>query len=152
VHVTAARRDGLVLAGILVVAAALRLAALPGRGEWDDDQGAQLLTMLRWVRGGQIPDLGPLSSFGTAHHGVAYYWLLAPAAFLTDVDPVAAAATMAVIGVAGVAATWWLGRTVAGPLAGHVAGSLMAISPAAISASTFVWNSNVIGSRSPVRP
>jgi 4-amino-4-deoxy-L-arabinose transferase-like glycosyltransferase len=145
VHVTAARRDGLVLAGILVVAAALRLAALPGRGEWDDDQGAQLLTMLRWVRDGQAPDLGPLSSFGTAHHGVAYYWLLAPAAFLTDVDPVAAAATMAVIGVAGVAATWWLGRTVAGPLAGHVAGSLMAISPAAISASTFVWNSNVIG-------
>jgi hypothetical protein len=106
VQVTAARRDGVVLAVILVVAAALRLAALPGRGEWDDDQGAQLLTMLHWVRDGQAPDLGPLSSFGTAHHGVAFYWLLAPNAVLTDVDPVAAVATMAVIGLAGVAATY----------------------------------------------
>ena len=101
--------------------------------------------MLYWVRGGQLPDLGPLSSFGTAHHGVAYYWLLAPGAFLTDVDPVAASATTALIGVAGVAATWWLGREVGGPIAGYVAGLLAAVSPAAISASTFVWNSNVEG-------
>ncbi len=101
--------------------------------------------MLYWVRDGQPPDLGPLSSFGTAHHGVAYYWLLAPGAFLTDVDPVAACATTALIGVAGVAATWWLGREIGGPIAGYVAGLLAAVSPAAISASTFVWNSNVEG-------
>ncbi len=73
------------------------------------------------------------------------YWLLAPGAFLTDVDPVAACATTALIGVAGVAATWWLGREIGGPIAGYVAGLLAAVSPAAISASTFVWNSNVEG-------
>ena len=144
-RVTFTRRDGLALALVLVAAGALRLVALPGRGEWDDDQGSELLTMLYWVRGGQLPDLGPLSSFGTAHHGVAYYWLLAPGAFLTDVDPVAASATTALIGVAGVAATWWLGREIGGPIAGYVAGLLAAVSPAAISASTFVWNSNVEG-------
>lgn len=142
---TATRRDGLGLALILAVAAVLRLPGLPGRGEWDDDQGDQLLTMLHWVRDGQIPDLGPMGSLGTAHHGVAYYWLLAPGAFLTDANPVAAVATLAIVGMAGVAATWWLGRIVGGPLAGHLAGLLMAVSASAITASTFVWNSNIVG-------
>ncbi len=141
---TPARRDGLILAAILALAAVLRFVGLPGRGAWDDDQGLEMLTMLLWVRGGQVPLLGPVSSLGTAHHGVGFYWILAPSAFLTDANPVAAAATLAVLGIAGVAATWWLGRTVAGPLAGHVAGLLMAVSPAAITASTFVWNSNIV--------
>ena len=135
----------MILTLILAAAAALRLVGLPGRGEWDDDQGDEMLTMLHWVRDGQLPDLGPLGSFGTAHHGVGYYWLLAPGAYLTDANPVAAAATLALIGVAGVAACWWLGTTVGGPIAGHVAGLLMAVSPSAIAASTFVWNSNVVG-------
>lgn len=134
----------LILAAILVLAAVLRLVNLPSRGEWDDDQGVELLDVLHWVRGGDVPLLGPLSSLGNAHHGVAFYYLLAPGAFLTDNHPVAALTTLALLGVAGVAATWWLGRTVGGRLAGHVAGLLMAVSPSAIQASTFVWNSNVV--------
>jgi hypothetical protein len=117
---------------------------LPGRGAWDDDQGNQMLAMLLWVRDGQVPAVGPISSLNGVHHGVEYYWLLAPGAFLTDANPVAAAVTLAVIGVGGVAATWWLGRTVGGSVAGHVAGLLMAVSPSAIDASTFIWNSNVV--------
>ncbi|MDT5012009.1 MAG: hypothetical protein QOH57_3626, partial [Mycobacterium sp.] len=139
------RRDALILAAILMLAAALRVIGLPGRGTWDDDQGYALLEMLQWVRGGQMPLIGPVSSIGTAHHGVGFYWILAPSAFLTDANPVAAAATLVVVGVGGVAATWWLGRTVRGPLAGHVAAVAMAVSPSAISASTFVWNSNIVG-------
>ena len=138
-------RDGLVLAALLWLAAVLRLVALPRRGEWGEDQGDELLALLHWVRDGQFPLLGPVSSIHTVHHGIAIYWLLAPSAFLTDTDPVAAAATLALIGVAGVGGTWWLGRTVGGPLAGHVAGLLMAVSPSAIGASTFVWNSNIVG-------
>src|ERR1044072_5164891 len=106
------RCDWLVLAAILALATILRFVGLSARGEWDEDQGAQMLAMLHWVRDGDVPLLGPVSSFGGAHHGVGFYWLLAPSAFLTDADPVAALATLAVIGVAGVAATWWLGRTV----------------------------------------
>jgi 4-amino-4-deoxy-L-arabinose transferase-like glycosyltransferase len=142
--VTAARRDGLILAAILVLATALRFVGLPGRGEWDDDQGNELLTMLHWVRDGEVPLLGPVSSFGAAHHGVGFFWLLAPSAFLTDANPVAALATVAVVGVAAVAATWWLGRTVGGALAGHVAGLLMAVSPSSIGASTVLWNPDIV--------
>lgn len=142
---TPARRDGLVLAGILGLAAVLRFVGFPGRGEWDDDQGNQLLALLHWVRDGQMPLLGPVSSILTAHHGVAFYWVLAPGAFLTDTDPATAIATLALCGIAGVAATWWLGRTVGGRLAGHVAGLLMAVSPSAINASSFVWNPHIVG-------
>jgi hypothetical protein len=133
------------LAAILAVAAVLRFVGLPSRGEWDDDQGNELLVLLHWVRDGEVPLLGPMSSFGAAHHGVGFFWLLAPSAFLTDTNPVAALVTVAVVGIAGVAATWWLGRTVAGPLAGHVAGLLIAISPSEVNASTFLWNSNIVG-------
>ena len=142
---TPARRDGLGLAAILLLAAAVRFVGLPGRGEWDDDQGSELITLLHWVRDGQVPLLGPQSSFGTAHHGVAYYWVLAPSAFLSDVNPVAIVATVALVGTAGVAATWWLGRAAGGPMPGHVAALLMALSPSAISTSTFLWNANIVG-------
>ena len=97
------------LIAILVLAALLRLVALPRRGEWDDDQGIEMVAMLQWVRDGQIPLLGPLSSAPTVHHGAWFYWILAPGAFATDAHPVAAMVTLAVIGIAGVAAVWWLG-------------------------------------------
>jgi hypothetical protein len=139
------RRDYLVLSAIVVLGTVLRLVSLPGRGEWDDDQGAELLTMLRWVRDGEVPLVGPVTSAGTTHHGVAYYWILGPSAFLSDVNPVAVVATLVVVGIVGVAATWWLGRTVGGPLAGHVAALLMTVSPSAIGTSTSLWNSNIVG-------
>lgn len=138
-------RDTWILVAILALASALRFAGLPGRGEWDDDQGLQLLALSQWVRDGQVPLLGPLSSSQTVHHGVGYYWLLAPGAFLTDTHPVAAVVTLALLGVVGVGATWWLARTVGGPVAGHVGGLLMAVSPSAITSSTFVWNPNIVG-------
>ncbi|MGZ5392404.1 MAG: ArnT family glycosyltransferase [Mycobacterium sp.] len=141
---TPARRDGLILAAIIVLATVLRFLNLQGRGEWDDDQGNLLLVMLHWVRDGDVPLLGPVSSFGGAHHGVGIYWLLAPGAFLTDTNPAAALVTVAVLGIAGVAATWWLGRTVGGALAGHVAGLLMAVSPSSITASTLLWNPDIV--------
>ena len=142
---TPARRDGLVLAVILLIAAAVRLVGLSGRGEWDDDQGTEMLTLLHWVRDGQMPLIGPQASFASGHHGVAYYWLLAPSAFLSDVDPAVVVTTVALIGTAGVAATWWLGRTVGGALSGHLTALMMAVSPSAIGASTFLWNANIVG-------
>lgn len=136
--------DRLVLSAMLALAAALRLVGLSRRGEWDDDQGIEMLTMLSWMRDGRIPSSGPLSSAPTIHHGPWFYWVLAPGAFATDAHPLAAVATLAVIGVAGVAAAWWLGRTVGGALAGHLTGLLTAVSPVAINESTYVWNANIV--------
>jgi hypothetical protein len=39
---------------------------------------------------------------------------------------------------------WWLARSMGGPVAGAVAGLLMAVSASAVDESTFIWNPNLI--------
>ena len=82
-------RDALVLAGLLALAAAVRFAGLEARGRFDGDQGHDMLVLLRLVRDGTLPLLGPPTSIGDFHHGAAYYYLLAPVAWLTGADPTA---------------------------------------------------------------
>lgn len=149
------QREVVVLPGLLVLAAALRLPDLATRGTWDADQGHDMLMLRALVRDGVIPLLGPPTSIGDVHHGALYYFLLAPAAALTGGDsPLAVVALIALAGIAAVGVTWWLARSIAGPVAGPVAGLVaglaMAISPAAIDESTFIWNPNLIALSSAV--
>jgi flagellar biosynthesis protein FliQ len=144
-------RDLLVLAGLLLLAAALRLPGLAARGTWDGDQGHDMLVLRSLVVDGVVPLLGPPTSIGDVHHGAWYYYLLSPAAFLTGGDsPLAVVALIAVAGIAAVGVVWWLARTIAGPVAGLVAGFAIAISAAAIDESTFIWNPNLIALSSAV--
>ena len=129
---------------ILVVAAILRLPDLAGRGTWDADQGHDMLVLRHLVLDGQIPLLGPPTSIGDFHHGVLYYFLLAPAALVSRADPLAVTTWIALGGIVAVATTGWLARSIAGPLAGIVAGLLLAVSATAVEESTFIWNPNVI--------
>ena len=103
-----------------------------------------MLVLQGLVDRGEVPLLGPRTSIGTFHHGAVYYYLLAPAAFLSGSDPVAVTGEIALFGLGAVAATWWLARLIGGPLAGLAAALLMAVSPAGIDASTFIWNPNLI--------
>jgi len=144
-------RAVVVPAGLLVLAAALRLPNLATRGTWDGDQGHDMLVLRDLVRDGVIPLLGPPTSIGDVHHGAFYYYLLAPAAALTGGDsPLAVVFLIALAGVAAVLVTWWLARTVGGPVAGLVAGLAMAVSPAAVDEATFIWNPNLIALSSAV--
>ncbi len=133
-----------VLAAVLVIAALTRLPGLDARGQWDSDQGHDMSVLAALVGHGQLPLLGPVTSVGTFHHGAFYYYLLAPSALISGADPVAAMTEFALLGIAAVAATWWLARLVGGPVAAAVAGLLLAVSPAGISESTFIWNPNPI--------
>ena len=132
------------LALILVVAAILRFVDLATRGQWDADQGHDMLVLRGLTQLGEWPLLGPPTSIGDVHHGALYYYLLAPAAWLSGSDPVAVTAMIALLGTAAVAVTWWLGRSIGGPVAGFVAGLLMAVSVSAVEESTFIWNPNLI--------
>ena len=110
-----------------------------------------MLMLRALVRDGVIPLLGPPTSIGDVHHGALYYFLLAPAAAITGGDsPLAVVAWIALAGIAAVGVTWWLARSIAGPVAGFVAGLAMAISPAAVDESTFIWNPNLIALSSAV--
>lgn len=138
------RFEGLGLAAVLVLAALLRLPGLADRGRFDADQGHDMQTLAALTREGAVPLLGPKTSVGEFHHGAFYYFLLAPAAAVSDDDPVVVTAWLALIGIAAVALTWWLARSIAGPLAGFLAALILAVSPAAIDESTFIWNPNPI--------
>jgi len=137
-------RDRLVLGALLVVAAATRLPGIATRGRFDGDQGYDMLSLLRFTRDGVFPLLGPPTSIGDFHHGAFYYLLLAPVAAISHADPVAVVTALALMGVAAVGLTWWLARSIGGRVAGLVAGVLLALSPAGIDESTFLWNPNPI--------
>jgi 4-amino-4-deoxy-L-arabinose transferase-like glycosyltransferase len=138
------RFDWVALLTALAVAALLRLPGIDGRGRFDADQGHDMLTLLAFARDGVIPLLGPKTSAGDFHHGAMYYFLLAPAAAISNADPVVVTIFLALLGIGAVALTWWLGRAIGGPRAGAIAGLLLAVSPAAIDESTFIWNPNPI--------
>jgi 4-amino-4-deoxy-L-arabinose transferase-like glycosyltransferase len=138
------RREALALAAILVAAALLRLPGLADRGQFDADQGHDMRTLAAFTREGVVPLLGPKTSVGEFHHGAFYYFLLAPAAAVSNDDPVVVTAWLAILGIGAVALTWWLARSMAGPLAGLLAALILAVSPAAIDESTFIWNPNPI--------
>jgi len=129
---------------VLILAAFLRLGNLAVRGTWDADQGHDMLVLRALVLDGRFPLLGPPTSIGDFHHGVLYYLLLAPAALLSRADPVAVTTWIALGGVAAVAVTGWLGRSIAGPLAGLVAALLLAVSASGVEESIFIWNPNLI--------
>ena len=132
-------------AGLLLLAAILRLPNLATRGTWDSDQGHDMLMLRDLVRHGVVPLLGPPTSIGDVHHGALYYYLLSPAAFLTGGDsPLAVTGLIALAGIGAVVVTWWLARSIGGPVAGLVAGLAMAVSSSAIEESTFIWNPNLI--------
>ena len=134
----------LILGAILVLAAILRFDALPTRGTWDADQGHDMLTLMAFVRDGVFPLVGPPTSIGDFHHGAAYYYLLAPSAWLGGGDPAFVVGEIALLGVLAVALVASLARSVGGTLAGVIAGLLMAISATAIDESTFLWNPNLV--------
>ncbi|MBA2701100.1 MAG: glycosyltransferase family 39 protein, partial [Chloroflexi bacterium] len=138
-------RDLLVLAGLLVLAALLRLPCLATRGTWDADQGHDMLVLRLLVRDGVVPLLGPPTSIGEFHHGAWYYYLLSPAAAVSAGEsPLAVVGLIALAGIAAVGVTWWLARSIGGSAAGAAAGFAMAVSIAAIDESTFIWNPNLI--------
>ena len=137
-------RDWLMLGVVLALAAATRLPGLEARAEFDGDQGHDVLTLLRFTRDGVFPLLGPPTSIGDFHHGAFYYLLLAPVAALLNSEPTAVVTAIALMGIAAVGLTWWLARAIGGRLAGLIAGVLLALSPAGIDESTFIWNPNPI--------
>jgi hypothetical protein len=138
------RFDRFSLLAVTAVAALLRLPGIDARGRFDADQGHDMLTLMAFTRDGVWPLLGPRTSVGEFHHGALYYYLLAPAAAISNDDPVIVTVWIALLGIGAVALTWWLARSIGGPLAGALAGMLLAISPAAIDESTFIWNPNPI--------
>jgi 4-amino-4-deoxy-L-arabinose transferase-like glycosyltransferase len=124
---------------LIALAAVVRLPGLEGRGPFDADQGNDMMTLWRFVTTGEVPLVGPKASVGDFHQGVLYWLLLLPSAALFGAEPLVVMFQLALIGIAGVLAIWWVATTMGGRVAGASAGLLAAVSPAEIGKSTAMW-------------
>lgn len=132
--------DLAVVAGLLVLAALVRLPDLATRGPWDTDQGEQMLA-IRSIVHGHLTLLGAQTSTGGIHHGAVFYYLGALFALPSGGDdPTAVTLGITLGGIATVGFVWWLARAAGGPVAGLVAGLLAVVSAQMIDASVRLWN------------
>ena len=141
------RSNRITVALLVAVAGLLRLPGLMDRGIFDADQGRDMLVLYNLVKNGQFPLLGPetISILNShLHHGAFYWYLFAPAAWLGGGDPTLVIWETALIGIAAVVATCWAGRLMGGSAVGALAGFLLAVSPAAVEQSIFLWNPNPV--------
>jgi hypothetical protein len=134
------------LGAIVLVAAVLRLVALPARGGWDSDQGTEMLALRAALSSGHLPTFGPeaISVASSFHHGALYYDLLLPAAWLGNGDPTWVVAEIALLSLIVVPVAWWIARSIGGTAAGLCAALLAAASASLIGYATFIWNPTLV--------
>ncbi|MFW6135218.1 MAG: hypothetical protein ACOC7N_00170 [Chloroflexota bacterium] len=129
-----------VMAAVILLAAGLRLTRL-GLVEFKYDEATTARSALAIAQEGQLPAVGMISSEGPRNPALMSY-VLAPA-FALSRDPRVAAGWVALLGVAAVGLTHWLGDAFFGWPVGAVAAALFAASPWAVFESRKLWTQNL---------
>ena len=124
------------LALILAVGAYLRFSHL-GLLEFQGDEAFAAHLALKCVKEGRLPSAGLMSSVGVTNPPLFIY-LLIPM-FLLSANPVFVSCCIAALGLAAVAACWWIGKKYYGSTAGLTAAAFFAVSPWAVIYSRKVW-------------
>lgn len=130
------RLEWVLLGLILAVGAWLRFSQLDLL-EFKSDEAVAAQLALKFVKSGELPLAGLMSSVGVTNPPLFIY-LLIPAFFVTTSIP-AVTCFIALCGLGAVAATWWVGRRYYGPVAGLVAAAFFAVSPWAVIYSRKLW-------------
>ena len=108
------------------------------------DEGRDVIIVRRLFTELHPPLIGPGTSIGNMYLGPLYYYMMAPALFLTAFSPVGPAVQIAILGVITVWFVWFAGREWFGKTAGLIAAGLYAISPTVIVFSRSSWNPNIM--------
>lgn len=136
------RLELVVLLIILAIAAFLRFYRLPEYMTFLGDEGRDALMIKRILVEHDLPLLGPPTSIGNIYLGPLYYYMMAVAMAVWWLNPVAAAAMVAFIGVVAVGLVYYLAREWFGQVSAALAATLYAISPVNIIYSRSSWNPN----------
>ena len=134
-------RESLVLGLIIVFALALRLYKIDGFMTFLGDEGRDV-RIVRDLLSGNLVFIGPQTSIGNMYLGPLYYYMMAPALFLSGGNPVGPAIMNALIGTLTVYLTWVIARSWFGRVPALIAALLFALSPIAIIYSRSSWNPN----------
>lgn len=127
---------------ILLLAGVFRFNKLSEYMTFLGDEGRDALVIKNILINHHFPLTGPPTSVGNIYLGPLYYYMMAVAMAIFWLNPVAAAAMNAVIGVMTVALIYFLGKTWFNRNAGLVSAFLYAISPVTIVYSKSSWNPN----------
>ena len=130
------------LLAILVLALFLRLFKIDGFMTYLGDEGRDVRIVRDIIKDGNLVFIGPQTSVGNMYLGPLYYYMMVPALFLSNFNPVGPAVMIALLSVLTILFTWFVARRWFGKAAAAIAGLLYAVSPVAIIYGRTSWNPN----------
>ncbi len=133
--------ESITLFAILIFALILRLYRIDGYMTFLGDEGRDV-RIVRNILKGDLAFIGPQTSVGNMYLGPFYYYLMTPALWLSNLDPVGPAILIVLLSAVGIFMTWYVGRRWFNPMTGLLAAFFTAISPVAIIYSRASWNPN----------
>lgn len=134
--------ESLLITFILLLALFLRLYRIDEFMTFLGDEGRDVRIVRDLITQGNLVFIGPQTSVGNMYLGPLYYYMMAPALFLSRLNPVGPAVMIALLGVLTVWFTWYVGRRWFNKTSGLIAALLFAVSPVAIIYSRASWNPN----------
>jgi 4-amino-4-deoxy-L-arabinose transferase-like glycosyltransferase len=134
-------KSWIILAGILLLAAFLRLYRIADYMTFLGDEGRDVLAV-KHILDGHITLLGPHSSAADFYYGPIYFYMIAPFLWLFRLDPVGPAVFIALLGIVTVWLVYFVGNKFFGAKAGLTAAALYTVSPVVIAYSRSSWNPN----------
>ena len=136
--------EWILLLGILLLAAYLRLYNISGYMTFLGDEGRDALVVKQMIVDHKWTLLGPTASVGGFFLGPIYYYFMLPFLWAWRLDPTGPAVMVALFGVATVYLLYRSGRDMFGSWVGIVASALYALSPVVIAYSRSSWNPNIV--------
>lgn len=138
------KTESLVLIFILLVGAFLRLYKISEYMTFLADEGRDVLLVRKLVTEGDLIFVGPGTSIGTMYLGPLYYYMMAPALFLSRLSPVGPSIMVALLGVATIFLVWKVAREWFGQIPAALSAILYATSSVVIIFSRSSWNPNIM--------
>jgi 4-amino-4-deoxy-L-arabinose transferase-like glycosyltransferase len=137
-------KEIIVITIILLLGAFLRLFRISEYMHFYGDEGRDLIIVRNLLVNGDPILIGPGTSVGNMYLGPLYYYLIAPALFLSNYNPVGPVILVAILATATIYLTYLLSKKWFGIIPAVIASLLTAILPTFIKYSNFSWNPNVL--------
>ncbi|MBI3342960.1 glycosyltransferase family 39 protein [Candidatus Gottesmanbacteria bacterium] len=138
------QKSKVLILGILLIAAYLRLHNISGYMTFLGDEGRDVLVVKRMIVDHKWTLLGPTASVGGFFLGPIYYYFMLPFLWAWRLDPTGPAVMVALFGIATVYLVYRAGQDMFHPWVGVVASALYALSPIVIAYSRSSWNPNIV--------
>ena len=112
--------------------------------EFLGDQGRDVFIIRDFWQHGNLFFIGPQTSIGNMYLGPWFYYLIAPALFVANFNPVGPAIFIALLNIATIYLIYVIAQKWFSKPVGLIAAFLFAISPVVIKYSNFIWNPNIM--------